>query len=159
MGIKGDALKIFIDYLNNRYHSTIVCVKESSPHALLHGVPQGSILGPILFTLYIKDISSIGLNSDIGLFADDTALLCTGPNILTTARKMQKDLNKIAKWTRNNTLTINAKKTKYIITSTSHKSFPNIALILNDEVLDRIRSYKYLGVILEGNVSEISCVS
>ena len=139
--------------VNNRYHSTVVCGKESSPHALLYGVPQGSILGPILFTLYINDISSIGLNSDICLFADDTALLCTGPDILSTARKMQKDLNKIAKWTRNNTLTINAKKTKYIITSTSHKSFPNIALTLNEEVLDRTRSYKYLGVILDENLT------
>ena len=88
MRIKGDALKIFIDYLNNRYHLTIVCGKDSSPHALLYGVPQGSILGPILFTLYINDISSIGLNSDICLFADDTALLCTGPDILTTERRM-----------------------------------------------------------------------
>ena len=153
MGIKGDALKIFIDYLNNRHHTTIVCGKESSPHALLYGVPQGSILGPILFTLYINDISSMGLNSDICLFADDTALLCTGPDILTTARKMQKDLNEIAKWTRNNTLTINAKKTKYMIVSTSHKSFPNIALNLNHEVLDRTRSYKYLGVILDENLT------
>ena len=86
MQIKGDALKIFIDYLNNRYHSTSVCGKESSPHALHYGVPQGSIIGPILFTLYMNNISNIGLNSDIYLFADYTALLCTGPKILTTAK-------------------------------------------------------------------------
>ena len=153
MKIQGDALDIFRDYLSNRHHSTIVNGNESPPHPLYYGVPQGSILGPILFTLYINDICNVPLHSDICLFADDTALLCSGPDITSTAKNVQEDLNIIADWTRKNTLTINVKKTKYMIISTTHKKYANLNLSLNGEALDRARNYKYLGAILDENLS------
>ena len=82
------------------------------------GVPQGSILGPLLFLIYINDINTCLRGSTDFLYADDTVLLCNGTDLDKMSRTMQADLDSIYKWCASNKLTLNIKTTKYMIFGT-----------------------------------------
>ena len=121
------------------------------------GVPQGSILGPLLFLAYINDLSSCLTYSQCQLFADDTVLITKHANRNVSYANLQADISKINEWCRVNQLTINAKKTEYIEFTNKRNQPANdiITLNLGDHVLIRAAEYKYLGTVLDQHLTGI----
>ena len=119
------------------------------------GVPQGSILGPLLFLLYVNDMPDVVKDSSIYLYADDTVLLNYGKNVINVKNDMQRDLGKIASWCGRNKLSLNIKKTKNMLFGSRHKLKRTKCdkLLINDAKLEFVSQYKYLGVMLDSNLA------
>ena len=97
MGISGNLLNIMNSFLSERYQRVLLNGQSSESASIKAGVPQGSILGPLLFLIYINDLSD-GIISDVKLFTDDTSLLSTVYSTNKTADSLNNDLQKISEW-------------------------------------------------------------
>ena len=151
LGVKGLTLLWLTDYISNRVQRTVCNNSASNPLEVVCGVPQGSILGPLLFLVYVNDMSSAIGNSSYQLYADDTVVYKTGRNIDEVTRQLQEDLVNLSKWCKCNKLTVNIKKTKYVIfgLKSQTKRIKNHSMILDNKTIERVNFYKYLGVILD----------
>ena len=109
-GIRGIALDWFVSYLNNRKQFVTYNGVRSSMKTVKCGVPQGSILGPILFLLYINDLASICKKTLPFLFADDTNLFICGDNPDEMVSDLNSELEDISSWLKTNKLSLNVKK-------------------------------------------------
>ena len=111
IGILDHALHWFDNYLTGRTQT--VCVNETSsePMDLNFGVPQGSVLGPLLFLIFINDLPNCVKQSKIVLYADDTALFFANKDVMTIERALQEGLNSLNNWFHENGLTVNCSKT------------------------------------------------
>ena len=116
-GVRGLALDWLKDYLYNRNQFVIYNNSISSKKSITCGVPQGSILGPLLFLLYINDLPNCSSLLHYLLFADDTSLFISGKNINDLVHMMNNELSKITDWLECNRLSLNIKKTKFMIFS------------------------------------------
>ena len=96
-GISGNLLNLLRDFLNERKQRVILNGQVSTWKNVSAGVPQGSILGPLLFLIYINDLSD-GLSTNAKLFADDTSLFSVVHDIKTTANDLNKDLEMMNRW-------------------------------------------------------------
>ena len=96
-GISGNLPILFHSFLNNRYQRVVINGQHLNWAPILAGVPQGSILGPLLFLIYINDLPQ-NLNSVVKLFADDTFLFSTVHNLTSSAKILNDDLSKISEW-------------------------------------------------------------
>ena len=108
-GFTGKINGLLQSYLTNRKHFVISSGVSSSQLNIRYGVPQGSVLGPLLFLLYINDLPDSIENSKVTLYADDTVLLAKSSSV-TAQEKLQKDLSDADDWCNRNKLTINTKK-------------------------------------------------
>lgn len=115
LGVRGIALEIFKDYLRNRTQVVKIGSSYSDEKVVSYGVPQGSILGPTLFLIYIDDLCRMSIPScKIYAYADDTAILVDGPTWEGVKRKAEFALSTIMNWLDQNLLTLNLKKTYYL---------------------------------------------
>ena len=112
MGIRGKLLKWIENYLFGRVQKTICNNKLSNRSNVICGVPQGSILGPLLFLVYINDINDIFKNAKFQLYADDTVIYSSGENIFEIENNLQRNIDYFSNWCEINKLTINTKKPK-----------------------------------------------
>ena len=96
-GIQGNLLKLFEDYLSNRKQRVVLNGIQSTWKPILSGVPQGSVLGPLLFLIYINDLTN-GISSNIKLFADDASLFIKVTDIEAAQETLVSDLSKITSW-------------------------------------------------------------
>ena len=118
-GVSGILLKWFENYLQNRYQRVVIPGAKSDWNYIRAGVPQGSILGPLLFLLYINDIVK-DIGSNIRLFADDTSLYIIVENPEVAADILNTDLAKVAAWAKTWLVTFNALKTESLLISRKH---------------------------------------
>ena len=126
---------------------------ESTLRLLEIGVPQGSILGPLLFILFINDLPKI-TNFNVKLFADDTFLSLASNDLKTLQNKTNAELKKINRWFSANKLTLNITKSKYmIIKRNNKKNFLDFSLKFNGKKMEECNSYKYLGVHLDDKLN------
>lgn len=154
IGIQESAFKVLKSYLTNR--SQIVKIREtqSNPQNITYGVPQGSILGPLLFLVYINSIHNINLYGDVSLYADDTSLFYYGSHLETIMNDAQEDLKRLNLWFQSNLLTVNASKSNYIIFAAKNKKISHkILLSINNEVITQVDQEKYLGLILDSRMT------
>ena len=114
LGFRGKTSTLIASFLSDRKQFVVDGSKESKKMKINVGVPQGSILGPLLFLLFINDLPQIVQdNSKIALFADDTTILTSGNN-LEIEEKLNNDLKKIENWSSRNKHVINSKKCKIV---------------------------------------------
>ena len=149
-GIRGAPAKLLENYLTNRTQITIVNGTKSKSEPITCGVPQGSILGPLLFLLFINDLPN-SCNLDVKLFADDACLIYSDKNLVRLQTTINTELNKVDNWIKVNKLSVNYTKSNYIIfTTTKFKS--KLKIEMGGHLLDRVKETKYLGIILNENL-------
>ena len=157
LGIKGNLLEWVRDYHTARYQRTLANNITSKQNTITCGVPQGSVLGPLLFIIYINDISKAITNCKVSLYADDTVIYISHSDYLNAVHLIQSDLNRVYTWCDSNKLTINCKKTKFCLygmRSLVHRGkMLNIKLSLNNQILEQVCSYKYLDLILDEHLN------
>ena len=145
----------FRNYLKSRNQCVQHKTELSEKLTISCGVPQGSILGPILFTVYINDIVQSVTTSKISLYADDTVLLYSAKSINDITTSLTDELVHLAQWFRANKLHLNISKCKWTIFGSKRRlrriSPPEIC-IENDKI-DHVSSYKYLGVELDRSLT------
>ena len=151
-GIRGNLNKWFENYLANRSQYVSYNGKTSDIQNVSCGVPQGSILGPLLFILYINDFSNVSDILYYVLFADDTNVFLTGRDIHKLINTMQQERLKLHTWLLCNKLTLNISKTHYIIFHRAkHKKY-EINIEINKIVIEQVKYTKFLGVIIDDNL-------
>ena len=156
-GVLANEQKWFNSYLTNRFQYVNIGDKSSSLKLVKCGVPQGSILGPLLFLIYINDMKNSAPLLDIIMFADDTNLFSTGKDLKTLFKTMNEQLTEITNWFSANKLSLNIKKTKYILFCSSNDE-DNLPLKLpvlkiGNKNIERTRFTKFLGVLLDENLN------
>ena len=144
------------NYLAERQQRVVFNGVSSVPSSVVSGVPQGSILGPLLFLIYIDDITQVNLSaaSRLVLYADDILLYRRIFSSFEDYRILQSDIDALANWTTSNSMSFNVSKCKSMIISRKKNhdsSFP--PLILNGSILDVVPTFKYLGVLFSSNLS------
>ena len=151
LGISGTLSKWLESYLNQRKQCTVANGCMSKEREIVCGVPQGSILGPLLFLLYINDIDYKLHNCGIKLYADDTVLYVSADRLVDACNKLQSNLEELAQWCTLNRLSINVKKTKCMVFgSRRFTKITNLPFLkLGSDTLHYAHNYKYLGVILD----------
>ena len=149
-GIRGTALDMFKSYLSNRYQYVVYNDVQSEHKNITCGVPQGSILGPLLFLLYINDLAVVSTKLFSLLFADDSNMFLTGKDPNELIRIMNSEIVHVVDWLRINKLSLNLKKTHFIIFRK-----PKAKLnVYEDLVIDQVNiemkdSTKFLGVMID----------
>ena len=135
-GFEADSLSWVTSYLSGRSQKVVTGSQESTWEGVVNGVPQGSVLGPLLFTILVSDISDAIKRGRYHLYADDTQLYykCKVEDANATIAKINSDLENISNYSRRNCLKLNAGKSKFIVIG----SRPNLKK-LKDTVLDDIK--------------------
>ena len=118
-GMPNDELQFFKSYLTDRTQCCSVNGKMSSFGSVTCGVPQRSILGPLLFIIYVNDLQSVVLNSKIATYADDTALSSRLSKLSELHEMLVSEFMRICEWLKANRLSLNIIKTKYMIIGTA----------------------------------------
>lgn len=154
-GLSDPVVDWFKSYLLQRTQVTTVDSSSSSAKSVLVGVPQGSVLGPLLFLIYVNDMPSCAKSCEVSLYADDTVVYYSSSNIRELEDNLNADLKLLCKWFNDNLLTLNIDKCKFVIFGSSRKlnSFSNLLVEINGQPLERKESFKYLGVKLSENMS------
>ena len=144
-------LNWFESYLTSCRQITKVNGTESNYKEVTCGVPQGSILGPLLFVLYINHLPDV-ISSDCFLYADDTAIVCTGETVNDIVSSMNRNLVQAAAWLSDHRLTLNLQNTKAMFFGTSAKlrQAESVSITYNGINIDVVDYYKYLGIMLNG---------
>ena len=147
-GVKGNELAWFENYLSDRVQITKVDGALSKPRPLTVGVPQGSILGPLLFIIYINDLPLYINECKVFLYADDTAIMFSAKSYAEIEQALNQDLTNISKWMSANKLTLNASKTKAMTFGTPQKlrHYNDLQIDINDENIETVEEFKYLGM-------------
>lgn len=146
-GIRGTPLKWFSSYLKNRKHYVYYNGSTSEQCSIDFGVPQGSVLGPLLFIIYMNDLPNAISDCQVVLFADDTTIYHSGSNVEHMFEKVNSDLEHLSDWFRANKLSVNASKTKYMLISRKPYILPeHLKLQINSDHIERATDTKFLGL-------------
>ena len=154
-GIRGKVYNLFESYLSDRQQYVRVNNVDSKMKPVTCGVPQGSVLGPLLFIIYINDIANSCKDGLFRIFADDTGIFCQSNNIESLVTKVEIIIGKINDWFTANKLTLNVKKTSYVIFRSKRCKNINLpeSISCGDIKINRESNVKYLGLILNEHLS------
>lgn len=139
-------------YLSDRHQCVQVNNIKSAFRATSMGVPQGSILGPLLFSIYINDLPRVCSDVDIIMYADDTVIFTFGENELEVADKLSKEMQKVVEWLQTSCLTLNVEKTVSMFFSNKRKLHLTQQIQVNGQIIKNVKETKYLGLTLDSNL-------
>ena len=149
IGIRGSLHNWFSDYLQNRSQAVVIKGHKSNYLTITAGVPQGSVLGPLLFLIYINDLTN-NINSKIKLFADDTSMYLSLNDDHARTLTLNSDMDKIQTWASTWKVTFNALKTDKLNICNQNTVLSN-SLYFDNTLLQTSEHHKHLGVILQSN--------
>ena len=152
-GVRGLAFEWFRSYLYGRKQYVNFNGIDSSEQDVTCGVPQGSVLGPLLFIIYTNDLPNALRDSGCILFADDTTIYQSSTNINTIVNNLSQELDNLTDWFRANKLSLNVAKTNYIIFTKTEHTLPIIQLKLGGENINRVENTKFLGVYIDAKIN------
>ena len=153
-GIRGVSNDWFKSYMSNRNQYVSINEYESSLAAINCGVPQGSVLGPLLFLLYINDLNQAIKFCKAHHFADDTNLLCLSNSIKKLSKLVNAELKHLLNWLNANKISLNVKKTEMTIFKSKQKKLEaDLKIKLWGKRLYPTESVKYLGVKIDANLT------
>ena len=151
-GVLGDALRWFQSFLSGRRQRVVLPGSFSEWVYIKAGVPQGSILGPLLFLLYINDIVK-NIGSNIRLFADDTSLFIIVDNPTTAALCFNSDLEKLSRWAAIWLVTFNPSKNESLVISRKINKPIHPPLYMQNVQIQEVSSHKHLGLYFSNDCS------
>ena len=153
-GITNSSLDWFTSYLENRTQYVEFNNCSSKNTYLSTGVPQGSILGPLLYIIYVNDIQNASKYFNAILYADDTSLI-NSPGLSLNSSIINRELDNIYNWFSTNKLSLNSSKTKYMLFCTVKKKSKILDLhpVLNNKPIERVYEFKFLGITLDQHLS------
>ena len=152
LGVRGSALSWLTSYLANRRQYVAIGDVQSSIRTIDVGVPQGSVLGPLLFLIYINDMSRCTNRAKFIHFADDTAILLEGTDFNNIFSTLNEELDHIYSWLCCNRLSLNEKKSFFIVFSNTIR-YPNREVKIGRFKIDQVDRAKYLGIIIDNELS------
>ena len=148
-GIRGIAFDWIKSYLTNRQQQVSYNGVSSAYKSVNCGVPQGSILGPLLFLLYINDLSTVSKILTSILFADDTTLIDSDSDLNTLVTRFNEELKHIVDWLNANRLSLNIDKTNFMVFRPKNKNDECPEIKINGTNINHVNQAKFLGVIID----------
>ena len=150
-GVTNEALVLIKSYLTNRKQYVKYNISESDFKQIETGVPQGSILGPFLFSIYINDLVTINNNFKFIMYADDTTIYFNLEDFPKTnlVNNITNELDKVNVWLKQNKLSLNADKTKCMTFHTRQKHVELMQFSIDGKLIENLRSFKFLGIIFK----------
>lgn len=166
IGIRGVALSLFSDYLNGRTQQVKIGQYISSESSVAYGVPQGSVLGPTLFLIYINSLCNMNINAGrVFSYADDTSIVFVGNTWESVRRAAETGLAEVASWLKANLLTLNTEKSNFIAFTNYNSTQPgnsfkiyihnccNQNLSCSCSNINKVNETKYLGIAIDQRLS------
>ena len=153
-GVRNKVFSWFKSYSSGRKQYVLLNGVDSDTKNLTCGVPQRSVLGPLLFLLYINDLPNISNKLKFYLFADDTNIYYESDDLNVLEITMNKELGKLHEWLCLNRLSLNISKTNFVIFHALNKPINYLVTILiNKHAIDEVNSVKYLGILLDSQLT------
>ena len=152
LGVSGSALQWFHSFLSNRRQRVIVGNSTSEFQPLHAGVPQGAILSPLLFLVYVNDMPD-ATSAELNLFADDTSAYITDKSPAALQTRLQTVVDELEVWFRKWALTVNTVKSALMVIGSRRRVLPQLAVSIYGQQIKQVISHKHLGVHLHSNLS------
>ena len=155
-GVCDDSVKCFESYISERVQCCSVNGCTSTLRHIKYGVPQGSILGPLLFIIYMSGLPNVVKNGKICMYADDTNLSTKVNKVSDISDQLIPEFTNILYWLKENKLSLNFMKTKFMLIGSIQKIQPLnnlIAIRVNGRLLKRVKRIKYLGSVVDENLT------
>ena len=154
-------MKLLDSYLSDRYQYVVYDNQKSETLSITCGVPQGSILGPLLFIIYMNDLCNVSKLLFTVLYADDTCVVLNGKSLNLIVETVNAELQLLSTWLKSNKLSLNTTKTYYAVFHRAKMKLPmnSIKLFMDKTNLREVECINYLGVILDNKLSWIQHIS
>ena len=158
-GLQNNALRLMKSYLHGRSQYVQIENVKSCSHPVLCGIPQGSVLGPLLFNILINDIPKATSKFKVIMYADDTTLVSHlenfGPlnDINTLEQELNREISKVNTWLLSNKLLLNVAKSKFMIFFKHPRTIPKLSISINGNPVEQVTNFNFLGITLDQNIT------
>ena len=154
-GVTDTAFDLLKSYLTNRKQYVVFDSCQSEHVEIYTGVPQGSILGPLFFSIYINDLITVSDRLNFLMYADDTTIEFNLEDFdnLTKETDINRELEKVNIWLKLNKLSLNTQKTKLMLFHRKQKHLDKINVVINGIEIEHVPSFNFLGIMLDENLS------